>query len=160
MRRINVGPFVYSLFIPVMVGIISAAISSRGMEIYKVMEKPPLSPPAWVFSVVWTILYLVMGLSSYLIIEARTDVKSKAAALMFYGIQLFMNFMWSILFFNLGMYMFSFIWLVIMLCVVVICAFKFFYISSLAGFLLVPYILWLSFAAYLNLGAYMLSRPL
>ena len=79
------------------------------METFEMVNKPPLSPPGWLFPVVWTILYVLMGIASYLVL---TSGKPDDIALKAYGIQLAVNFMWPILFFNLNLYLFSFIWLV------------------------------------------------
>lgn len=157
MKRISIITLIISLFIPMLIGGISASLSAQGMAMYGAMNKPPLSPPAWVFSVAWTILYLMMGLASYFIIMSEADGRSKAMALIFYGIQLLMNFMWSIVFFNLGAYLLAFVWLIIMWGMVIVCAFRFYSINKIATYLFIPYIIWLTFAAYLNLGAYMLS---
>lgn len=157
MRKISVGTLIFALFIPLLVGAVSAALSRKGMLLYGDMQKPPLSPPPWVFSVAWTILYLMMGFASYYIIVSETDMRAKAMALVIYSIQLAMNFMWSIFFFNMGALLFSFVWLIIMWGMVILCAFRFFNISRVASFLLIPYILWLTFAAYLNMGSYILN---
>lgn len=156
MKKFSLLTLMIALLIPLLIGGISASISYQGMATYGTMNKPPLSPPAWVFSVAWTILYLMMGLASYLIIRTEADSRSHAMALIIYAIQLFMNFMWSILFFNWGIYLWAFIWLMCMWVIVIICAFRFYRINRLAAYLMIPYILWLTFAAYLNLGAYLL----
>lgn len=158
MKKISIGLLIFSLLLPLLIGAISAALSSQGMAQYAGMEKPPLSPPPWVFSVAWTILYIMMGIASYYIFEANTDMRSRLIAIVLYEVQLFMNFLWSIIFFNWGMYLFAFIWLMVMWCIVIVCAYKFFWIKKLSAILLIPYILWLTFAAYLNFGAYILSR--
>lgn len=157
MKKISVGVLIISLFIPLAIGGISAVLSNQGMTMYGSMSKPPLSPPAWVFSIAWTLLYIMMGISSYFIIISDTNIRSKSMALIIYGVQLAMNFMWSIIFFNLGMYLFAFLWLLAMWCIVIVCAFRFYSINKFSAYLLIPYILWLTFAAYLNLGAYVLS---
>lgn len=157
MKKMSVAVLLISVLLPLLIGGISAAISSQGMAEYRNMIKPPLSPPAWVFSVAWTVLYIMMGLASYFILTADTELRNKAMSLTFYMIQLVMNFMWSIIFFNWHNYMLAFIWLIIMWIVVICCAVRFFSISRVAAFLLIPYILWLTFAAYLNLSTYMLN---
>lgn len=158
MKRISLGTLMLALFIPLVVGAASAALTARQMAAYGSMSKPPLSPPAWVFSVAWTILYIIMGLASYFVFTSENQDKSRTSALFLYMLQLVMNFMWSIIFFGWTMYMLAFIWLLIMWGIVIICAFCFFSIKKTAGYLMIPYILWLTFAAYLNLGAYLLSR--
>lgn len=157
MRKVNIVALLVAVFIPLAIGGISAALSAKGMTIYGSMEKPPLSPPAWLFSVAWTILYILMGASSYLILLSDVDNNTKLMALGLYLLQLVMNFMWSIIFFNKGAYLFAFIWLIVIWAIVIICAFKFYAINRLAAYLLIPYILWLTFAAYLNMGAYLLK---
>lgn len=157
MKKISIGTLIIALLIPLLIGGISAALSSKGMATYGSMKKPPLSPPPWVFSVAWTILYIMMGIASYFIIVSETSMSSKAMALIVYVIQLVMNFAWSIIFFNAGEYLISFIWLMVMWCIVILCAVRFYPISRVATCLFIPYILWLTFAAYLNLGAYILS---
>lgn len=148
---------IFALFIPLCVGGVSAYLTRNGMATYGTMNKPPLSPPAWVFSVAWTILYLMMGLASYYVI-VEENANDKGMAIILYIAQLAMNFMWSIVFFNWGWYLFAFIWLMIMWLIVIVCAIRFYGINRLAGCLLIPYILWLTFAAYLNLGAYIINK--
>lgn len=157
MRKISIGTLLFALFIPLLIGGASAVLSAQGMATYGSMEKPPLSPPPWVFMVAWTILYLMMGLASYFIMVSDVDLRSKAAVLVVYSLQLMMNFMWSILFFNKKMYLVSFIWLIIMWLLILICTFRFYSISRIATYLFIPYLVWLTFAAYLNFGAYLLN---
>lgn len=157
MKRISMGTLIIALLIPLIVGGASAALSAKGMAIYGTMNKPPLSPPAWVFSVAWTILYFAMGFASYFIFVAEVDTRSKSIALVMYVVQLIMNFMWSIVFFNWGMYLAAFVWLMVMWCIVILCTLRAYCINRLAGYLLIPYIVWLTFAAYLNYGAYILN---
>lgn len=157
MRRISIGTLIISLLIPLIVGGASSAISSKAMLAYGTMDKPPLSPPAWVFSVVWTILYIMMGLALYFIIMSGDESANTTIALILYGVQLAMNFMWSYIFFNKGMYLAAFIWLLIMWIVVIVCVFKICSISKVATYMFIPYILWIAFAAYLNFGAYVLN---
>lgn len=155
MKKISIGTMILSLLIPLLVGGISAALSAKGMATYGEMRKPPLSPPAWTFSVAWTLLYVMMGLASYFVITS--DSGNKKIAIVIYLMQLAMNFMWSIIFFRWGAYLPAFIWLFVMWCLVILCIARFYSINRLAACLLIPYIVWLSFAAYLNMGAYVLS---
>lgn len=157
MKRINIPILIISLIIPLLVGGISAALSAQGMVAYGAMNKPPLSPPPWVFSVAWTILYILMGLSMYCVFMGKENFKVKTAFFILYGIQLFLNFMWSIIFFNWNMYLVACIVLIVMWCLVITCAFKAYQVSHAAAFLLIPYILWLTFAGYLNIGSYILA---
>lgn len=157
MKKIRVSSLIIALLLPVIVGMISSALASKGMDAYSTMDKPPLSPPAWVFPVAWTILYLMMGLASYYVAVAEVNLRDQLLALMFYVLQLAMNFMWSIIFFNWEQYLFAFIWLAIMWGIVVLCVIRFYSISKVASLLMVPYVAWLTFAGYLNWGSYMLS---
>ena len=107
------------------------------METFEMVNKPPLSPPGWLFPVVWTILYVLMGIASYLVL---TSGKPDDIALKAYGIQLAVNFMWPILFFNLNLYLFSFIWLVALWLLVYQTIRLFWSASKTAGALMIPYL--------------------
>lgn len=154
--RKSVKNLIIALALPLIVGGLSALFSG-GMENFKTLEKPPLSPPGWLFPVAWTILYLMMGLASYLVYSANAPTYKKNSALLFYGIQLFFNFFWSIIFFKLEAYLFAFIWLVVLWLLIIITTVRFFEARKSAGFLMVPYLLWVTFAGYLNLGIYLLN---
>lgn len=154
--KIKKKPFIIAILLPLAVGGLSALLAG-GMSDFETVNKPPLSPPGWLFPVVWTILYIAMGLASYLVYVSTAPAFKKNSALLCYGMQLFFNFMWSIIFFRWKLYLFAFIWLLILLALIICTAVKFYKISSIAGYLLIPYILWVSFAAYLNLGIYILN---
>lgn len=142
------------LAIPLAVGGLSALLTQNSMEAFELMNKPALSPPGWLFPVVWTILYLLMGIASYLVL---TSGKPNNTALTLYGIQLVFNFFWSILFFNLGLCLFAFIWLVLLWLLIIITTYQFYRISKPAGYLMLPYLLWVTFAGYLNLSICLLN---
>lgn len=148
---------ILNLAIPLAVGGLSALLTRNNMIMFDYVRKPPLSPPAWLFPVVWTVLYILMGLAAYFVRNSNRPKKEVNTALLFYGIQLFFNFFWSIFFFNMEKYLFSFIWLLAMLILIIVTTFKFFDIDRKAGWLMLPYILWVTFAAYLNFGIYMLN---
>ncbi len=153
--NINKKSLIVNIAIPLAVGGISALLTSGGFKDYAEFTKPPLSPASWLFPVVWTILYILMGISSYLVFE-RKDVDSKRA-LTFYSIQLAMNFMWPIFFFGLDAFLFSFIWLVLLWLFLLATIISFYQINKLAGLLQIPYLIWLTFAGYLNLAVYLLN---
>lgn len=142
------------LALPLGVGGLSALLTKDAMESFGALEQPPLSPPGWLFPVVWTALYILMGLSSYLVLSSG---KASRTALEVYGVQLGVNFFWSIFFFNFGWYLFSFLWLVLLLALVIAMILLFFRVSRAAAYLMVPYLLWVSFAGYLNLFIYLLN---
>ncbi len=146
-----------AVLIPLIVGGISALLTRDAMMSFDTLQKPPLSPPAWAFPVVWTILYILMGIASYLVYASRASRVDKDGALAVYALQLAVNFLWSIIFFNLEMYRFALLWLLLLLLLVVITARRFFGINKAAGWLFLPYILWLLIAAYLNLEIILLN---
>ena len=134
-----------------------AALLSGGMSDYQVMNQPPLSPPGWIFPVVWSILYLLMGYASYRVLVSgaeRTDIRR---AWVFYGIQLFLNFLWPVVFFGLGWYWAAFILLLALWVMIYLTMHLFGLIDDTAENLLIPYLLWVTFAGYLNLGVALLN---
>ena len=145
-----------ALGIPLAVGGL-AALLSGGMSDYGAMNKPPLSPPGWVFPVVWSILYLLMGYASYRIWTSDAPSADKRRALLLYGAQLLANFVWPLLFFGGEMFLAALIWLVFLWILIFLSIRAFSKIDERAGDLLIPYILWVTFAAYLNLGIYLLN---
>lgn len=145
-----------ALGIPLAVGGLSALISG-GMSGYQGLVKPPLSPPGWVFPVAWTVLYLLMGYASYRIATSGADKAQVKKALTLYGIQLFLNFLWSPVYFGLEWRLVAFFILLALWVFVLLTMRAFTEIDEKAGDLLLPYILWLTFAAYLNLGTILLN---
>ena len=109
--KIQFKKLIFCIAIPLAVGGISALLTSNTMETFSTINQPPLSPPAWLFPVVWTILYVLMGIASYLVL---TSEKPNRDALTTYAIQLAFNFFWSIIFFNFELYLLAFIWLVLL----------------------------------------------
>ncbi len=144
--------FLISLLFPTMVGVISALLTRNDMQLYQALEKPALSPPAIVFPIAWTILYLMMGAATYLAITSNTSSQRRMQAIVWYLLQLTMNFLWSIFFFHLKWYLFAFVWLIGMFVSIIICTILYFRLDTRAGWLMVPYNLWMTFAAYLNLS--------
>ncbi len=151
-------PYVISIAIALAVGGISALLTSGNMDVYSKIQQPPLAPPAILFSIVWTVLYILMGISAALVYENRSkkpdEVKS---ALTVYGLSLVFNFFWSIIFFNLEAYLFAFIWLLALWALIGLTIFKYYKISPLAAYLQIPYFLWVTFAGYLNLAIYIIN---
>lgn len=146
--------FFFFLLIPLIGGfLISFFINST--ETYSNLEKPPFSPPSIVFPIVWTILYLLMGISSYLIWKSNHPERKKA--LFFYWIQLLLNYLWPILFFTCQTYFFALIELFILLYALIQMIYLFFQVNKVAGYLQIPYLLWLLFATYLNMGIVFLN---
>ena len=153
---------VVAIVVPLVVGGISAFISSNAMNTFGTMKQPPLSPPAILFPIVWTILYIKMGVSNYLIwVKTPSDEKlilARKRGIVIYGIQLFMNFCWSPIFFNGGYYYFAFAWLVVLWALILTLIIIFWKLSITAACLLIPYLLWTTFAGYLNIMIAILNR--
>lgn len=145
------------LAVPLLVGGLSALISGGGMDAFERMDQPPLSPPGWLFPVVWTILYLLMGYAWYRVSESGAPRDQISRARSAYTIQLVLNFFWSIWFFNLKLYLFSFVWLVALWAAILVTLIRFWRIDKVAGYLLIPYLAWVTFAGYLNLGIAILN---
>lgn len=156
MKR-NWKPLLISLAIPLAVGGISAFLTRDSMKEFVRLRRPPLSPPMWVFPVVWTILFLMMGLASYLVYTSDTRRGEKRSALWVYGVQLAVNFVWPILFFNLNWWLPAFFWLFLLWLMILGMTVQFYRIRLMAGFLLIPYLVWVTFAGYLNFGIYFLN---
>lgn len=157
MREKNWKTLLLCLAVPLAAGGIGALLAGGFGESYGAMYKPLLSPPGWVFPVVWTALYLLMGYAGWLVLTSDASEPRRRRALTVFGVQLLLNLLWPLLFFRLGWYGFAFVWLLLLILAVLLCLLLFRYISKRAGELLVPYLLWLFFAAYLNLGAAILN---
>ena len=141
-------PLLISLLIPLGTGVIAGFLTFKSMEQYQEMYRPPLSPPGWVFPVVWLILYALMGIAAY-----RIYMKDpKAEVLKLYLIQLAVNFLWPILFFNFGWQLFAVVWLLLLWYLVLVMIKEFAKIDEGAAKLMIPYLIWLTFASYLNIA--------
>ena len=144
------------LAIPLAVGGL-AALLSGGMNTYKQMNQPPLSPPGWLFPIVWTVLYGMMGYASCRIAVSDTPRGERKKALLFYGIQLALNFLWPIVFFRFQAYWLAFFVLLALWVFLYLTMHLFSEIDETAENLLIPYLLWVTFAGYLNLGVSLLN---
>ena len=156
--KINRGLLIKCIAIPLLVGVVASLISGGGMATFGRLNQPPLSPPGWLFPIVWTILYTLMGISSYLVLTSGGTEKEIRKALTVYAYQLVVNFLWPTFFFNFGWYLFAFVWLVLLWVLILIMIIQFYQLSKPAAYLMIPYLLWVTFAAYLNLAIYILNR--
>lgn len=154
-HKVNLKHLIASLAISLGTGTLSGLLSMGAMQDFENIAQPPLSPPSFLFPIVWTILYTLMGISSYLIFES--DHRNRTRALVLYGVQLAVNFFWPLLFFNLKAYLFSFLWLILLIILVINMITTFYEVSKTAALLQLPYLAWISFAAYLNFGIYILN---
>lgn len=151
-RAFNLKKFLSSVAYPVGGGALSAILTSGAMKSYADMSKPPLSPPGWVFPVVWTILYILMGISLYIIRESAISRCQKNDAILKFVIQLILNILWPIWFFSFRFCAFAAVWLVALIISVALMINAFSKISRTAAYIQIPYLLWCIFALYLNIG--------
>ena len=156
MKPINLKRLIIAILIPEAAGLLSSFASGNMGDAYGSYQKPPLSPPGVLFPIVWVILYALMGIASYIVYDESGGEKRKEA-LTFYSLQLLFNFAWPIFFFRFEAYWISVVVILALLALVVITALKFKDISKVAFWLLVPYIIWLLFATYLNIGVAVLN---
>ena len=133
-------------------GILVALFTMDGMQVYSALEKPMLTPPAWLFPIAWTILYILMAIGA-----SRYALKSKMISGVYF-LQLIVNYLWSVIFFGFNAYLFAFFWLLLLLVLVIVMTVQFYKVDKLAGLLQIPYILWLVFAGYLNIMVYLLNK--
>lgn len=157
MKKIRFKPLAAAILIPLAVGGLAAFLTKDAMQSFDRLYKPLLSPPAWLFPVVWTVLYILMGIASYLIYVSDASAPRKKRALTLYAVQLGVNFLWSLIFFSLEAYFFAFLWLLLLAALIAATMVMFGYIDKTAERLLIPYIIWVSFAGYLNLGIFLLN---
>ncbi len=146
--RIQWKPLIASLIISLGTGGLSFLLTPGIMEDYGALYKPPLAPPGWVFPVVWTILFVLMGIAAYLVYIS--DSPDKRMALTYYIVQLGANLLWSIIFFRFQAYLPALVWLLALWYLVFLTLREFRKIDKIAAGLLIPYLLWLTFAGYLN----------
>lgn len=156
-KAFNLKRFLTSIIIPVGIGLIAALLTRNSMDIYGRINTPPLSPPSVLFPIVWTILYILMGISLYIFRETNFSDQEKRLGYVFFGLQLFFNFLWSIVFFDFSFYTFAAIWLVALIVLIVCNILQFKKADRLSAYLLFPYLVWCCFALYLNIGIAILN---
>ncbi len=158
MQRNRLKLYLIAILIPLAVGLLSSMLTMESMDIYNDLITPPLSPPGWLFPVVWTILYILMGISSAQVQENRRNAPVFAnRGLLTYGVSLVFNFLWSIFFFNFRWLFFSFIWLLALLYLILRTIFYYNKVYPLSATLQIPYALWVTFAGYLNFALWLLN---
>ena len=155
--KVNKRLLTVCIAIPLLVGITAGFLTRNSMAVFESAAKPPLSPPAWLFPIVWTILYTLMGISSYIVVTSNAPKSKIENTIRIYVIQLIVNFLWPFFFFQLGWYEFSFLWLLLLWLLVFLMIWKFNEISKISAYLNLLYLLWLTFAAYLNYGIWRLN---
>ena len=153
--KINWKKLIIITVITFIVGSFFSWFTMNNMDAFKELNKP-INVPGIIFPIVWGVLYLLMSISCYIVSESSDPARNKA--LIVYWVQLVINSIWSLIFFGFEMYLFAFIWLLILLISVIIMIVKFYKVDKKAAYLNIPYVLWIIFAGYLNLGIYLLNR--
>ena len=156
MNKSKIKTYSFSVLLTLAVGALSALLTSGGMERYKLIEKPPLTPPDILFPVVWTILYVLMGVGMARVFM-KSEGKTKSRNVIIYSLQLYFNFMWSVLFFVFQAYGFSFIWLIALWVLIILMIYSFYQTDKLAAVLQLSYFIWVTFAGYLNFVIYLMN---
>lgn len=149
-------PYIISIGIPLAIGGISSIFTIKGMPFYKQQIKPWFTPPEILFPIVWSILYILMGISAARIWKSNSPKKKNA--LQIYAVQLMVNFFWSVLFFGLHQYFLAFLWLLLLIVLIVKMIRAFSAIDRTAARLQIPYLIWCCFAAILNFSIWFLNR--
>jgi len=144
---------IFYLFFPLLIGSIIGILISNNID-YNTLIKPPLSPPSILFPIVWSILYLLMGISYYIL--KKKDNTNIIISTIYY-IQLFVNALWSIIFFSLEWRFFAIIWIILLDILVITMIYLFYKKEKIAGYLNIPYLIWILFATYLTIGIYILN---
>jgi tryptophan-rich sensory protein len=157
MKNSNWKTYAFWIILCEAVGALAGWISAGGIEVYSALaNKPPLTPHQWVFPMVWSILYALMGISAARI-SLTPPSKERNRGLNLFTAQLIVNFFWPLLFFNAQAFGFALIWLILLWVLVLAVILTFRKIDKTAAWLLIPYLLWLTFAVYLNAGVYILN---
>lgn len=151
-------PLIINILIPLVGGFIVGYLNSDTMGTYEMLKKPFFSPPGFIFPIVWSILYILMGIAAYRIYMRNKQGADDNGAYFFYLVQLIINFLWSFVFFTFKLYGIAFIVLVILFVLIIITYIKFTHVDKIAGILLIPYILWVAFAGVLNFFIYVLNE--
>ncbi len=147
-NKINWRRLAVSILISLGVGVVAGLLTRSSAADYAMLDKPAFAPPGWLFPIVWGILYVLMGISSYLIYESMCS--NRTNALRIYGIQLAVNFLWPIIFFNLKLYFVAFIWILLLWVLIILMIASFYRCNKRAAYLQIPYFLWVTFATVLT----------
>ncbi len=155
MKNINFKKLFIYIFITLLIGVIPSIFVYNNIDKYELLNKPLLSPPSIIFPIVWTIIYIILGISIYRIMG--TDNNRKNEAKLIYFIQLIINALWTPIFFGLNEYFLAFLWIIMLILLVITMIIIFFKIDKISAYLNIPYLFWLLFASYLNFGIFVLN---
>lgn len=153
--KINYKKLIFIILFTFLIGGFFSFFIPNSSGFYSSLEKPPLSPPGILFPIVWSILYILMGVSLYIVSEIEYR---KEENYLIYIIQLVVNSLWTLLFFGFNLQLLSFLWILLLIVLVIVMIISFYKTNKVAGLLNIPYLIWLLFAAYLNFGIYLLNR--
>lgn len=153
MKKINWKKLIIIVIITFVVGSFFNFFTMNNMDTFKELEKP-INVPGILFPIVWSILYLLMSISLYIVTNKTKNNKP----LIVYGVQLIINSLWSLIFFGFGAYLFAFIWIILLIISIIVMMVTFYKIDKKSFYLNIPYLLWTVFAGYLTLGIYMLNK--
>lgn len=155
MKNLDIKKLLFYIITTILIGVIPSIFVFKSMNIYNSLNRPPLSPPSIVFTIAWTILYILMGISIYIIMQSKRKLKKNARLI--YYIQLVTNALWSLIFFGFKEYFLAFLWILMLIVFVITMILTFYKISKKAAYIQIPYLLWLLFASYLNFGVFVLN---
>lgn len=156
--RFKVVTLIIAILLPLAGGFIVGLLTNNSKVVYEGLIKDIFFPPPIIFPIVWTVLYVLMGIASYRIYMIRGEGKNIGSALFFYLVQLLLNFLWSFVFFSFRLYGLAFILLIVLFIFILITFVKFLKVDKIAGALLIPYILWVAFAGILNFYIWMMNE--
>ena len=157
-KKDDIVKLVISILIPLIAGFIGSFATFDGItNFFNVLNKPAWTPPAWAFAPIWTTLFILMGIALFLVWKKGFERQDVKIAMAIFGVQLILNILWSVIFFGLrsitgGLIEIIFLWIAILINIIV-----FYRISKAAGILLIPYIVWVTIASYLNYTIYLLN---
>lgn len=151
-------PYIIFVLVSLGVGALSSLATSNNMDVFTKIARPPYTPPAIVFPIVWTVLYILMGIGAGRVYCSDAPDEKKKSAIGTYIVQLIINFFGAFFFFNFNAYLLSFLWAALLWVFVVLMAYRFFKVDKLAGYLQIPYVLWSTFATFLSLSIFLMNR--
>ena len=157
LNKSKIKPYAVSILLTLAVGGLSGFLTSMGMDSFDALIKPPLTPPSFLFPIVWTVLFILMGVGAARIFMTEPTA-ARNRALIVYVVQLAVNFFWSIIFFNLQAYAFAFFWLILLWVLILTMIYLFCKVDKSAALIQIPYAIWVTFAGYLNLMIWLLNR--
>jgi len=152
----NIKKLVFFIVGTIIIGGLFGFLTMGNMKTYDALIKPPLTPPGILFPIVWSILYVLMAVSLYIVSESNS--MNKEQSYLIYIVQLVVNSLWTLLFFGLNLRLIAFIWLILLIILVIKMIIEFYKINKVSAYLQIPYILWITFAAYLNFALYILNK--